>query len=641
MFTDMFSYTQAGQVAGKRLRLTMTQPQKLGGTGACYVQTAVGDIDLAYAYNNEGKVTQLTYPTDSNLNTPTFSYSYDSMMRLSSMNDNSNYSQPVVNGLIYNAANQVKAINYYDATETRAYNSLMQLTNITTNDVYLPSSKINITYNYTAGSNNGKIASATDSLSGETVTYQYDSLNRLISASGSGWTQTQAYDGFGNLTGRTGTGTAQSTTISTPTSATTNRLSGYTYDANGNLISTGYTYDVENRISFANAGGVQYFYDAQNKRVWQATCIPGYCTPGGTWYLNTATVNLFGADGKQLASYGPQPAWNNMTTNQVAINFSPSAVRSYFGGKLVGQQLGLNIYEPVIQDRLGSVGKYYPYGEERNSPQLPNDQVKFATYTRDSATGNDYADQRYYTSVLGRFMTPDPVTGDAKNPQSWNRYGYAGADPANFGDPSGLTVAGPPMYEDPDPDLSTGGGGFDPGLLTLWSVFFDFVPGGGGGGGGGAPPPQLCPSVTGKSGTYYTCIHQSGDDWKQFQSDLKDLVKALKKDPKCESFLTSKGFDLDEILSDLTGNNIYRVFSLAKAILSSLNTPLAGTTFDDAGTPIILNAGLFANAAAFDADLTILHELGHFVGVLPPDPGNSGPNDALITANCGKTLGLP
>ena len=27
---------------------------------------------------------------------------------------------------------------------------------------------------------------------------------------------------------------------------------------------------------------------------------------------------------------------------------------------------------------------------------------------RDSATRNDYADQRYYTSILGRFMTPDP-----------------------------------------------------------------------------------------------------------------------------------------------------------------------------------------------------------------------------------------
>ncbi len=127
------------------------------------------------------------------------------------------------------------------------------------------------------------------------------------------------------------------------------------------------------------------------------------------------------------------------TTNQVAITFGPVAVRSYFGGRLMGQQLGSNIYEPVIQDRLGSVGKYYPYGEERNSPQLPNDQVKFATYTRDSATGNDYADQRYYTSTLGRFMTPDPYGGSAmtNNPTSWNRYGYVNGDPVNSSDPTG------------------------------------------------------------------------------------------------------------------------------------------------------------------------------------------------------------
>ena len=240
-FTDMFSYTQAGQVAGKDLHMSLTQLPK--STGGCDPVAVAADLNLVYAYNNEGKVTQVTYPTPTGGSPVTFSYSYDSMMRLSSMTDTSNYSQPVVNGAAYNAASQLTALNYYDATETRAYNNLMQLTNITTNGTYLPSSKINITYNYTAGSNNGKIGSATDAISGETVSYQYDSLNRLISASGSGWTQTQAYDGFGNLTGRTGTGTAQATTISTPTNATTNQLSGYTYDANGNLISTGYAYD--------------------------------------------------------------------------------------------------------------------------------------------------------------------------------------------------------------------------------------------------------------------------------------------------------------------------------------------------------------------------------------------------------------
>jgi YD repeat-containing protein len=36
------------------------------------------------------------------------------------------------------------------------------------------------------------------------VTYQYDLLKRLVSATaGSNWTQTFGYDGFGNLTSKT------------------------------------------------------------------------------------------------------------------------------------------------------------------------------------------------------------------------------------------------------------------------------------------------------------------------------------------------------------------------------------------------------------------------------------------------------
>jgi hypothetical protein len=41
--------------------------------------------------------------------------------------------------------------------------------------------------------------------SGETVTYQYDSLNRMLSAAGSGWAETYGYDSFGNLSSKTPT----------------------------------------------------------------------------------------------------------------------------------------------------------------------------------------------------------------------------------------------------------------------------------------------------------------------------------------------------------------------------------------------------------------------------------------------------
>ena len=164
-----------------------------------------------------------------------------------------------------------------------------------------------------------------------------------------------------------------------------------------------------------------------------------------------------------------------MVNNLLTVTFGVVAVRSYFGGRLVGQQLGVNIYEPVIQDRLGSVGKYYPYGEERNSPQLPNDQVKFATYTRDSATGNDYADQRYYTSTLGRFMTPDPYrstpSGAATltDPGTWNHYAYTSSEPINRADPTGQDICDPEDLFD-STCLTTGGslGEVNP----AWFVFF-------------------------------------------------------------------------------------------------------------------------------------------------------------------------
>ena len=54
--------------------------------------------------------------------------------------------------------------------------------------------------------------------------------------------------------------------------------------------------------------------------------------------------------------------------------------------------------------------------------------------------GLDYADQRYYGSGVGRFLTSDPyqASGGASQPGSWNRYAYVEADPVNYNDASGL-----------------------------------------------------------------------------------------------------------------------------------------------------------------------------------------------------------
>ncbi len=433
MFTDMFSYHQAGAVVGKRLRVAKTNPYFSGGQW--HSQPGQGDLNMTYAYDNEGKPTQITYPTESGPFTPTYNYTYDAMSRLTGMTDNNG---TAAGNVSYGAANQLLSINYYGATETRSYNNVtLQMTNITA--TVQGGGGINVTYNYPTGSNNGKITSMTDNISAETITYQYDSLNRLISAAGSGWSQTMTYDGFGNLIARAG---AQP--MNTAADPNTNRLTGYSYDANGNQLSNSATYDAENRIAQANGGLIMYGYDAQNKRIWQGTCTLGInCAQG---VINVDTVTMFGADGRQAGTFAPQVTWTNNQT-QVAITFVVVSRRAYFGGKLVGQFNG-SYMQSAVQDRLGSVGKYYPYGEERNSPPLINDQVKFATYTRDSGTGLDYADQRYYASTFGRFMTPDPYKATEKgknpaNPLSWNRYAYVSDDPVSFNDPWGLTTCTP------------------------------------------------------------------------------------------------------------------------------------------------------------------------------------------------------
>jgi RHS repeat-associated protein len=165
-----------------------------------------------------------------------------------------------------------------------------------------------------------------------------------------------------------------------------------------------------------------YGYDSRNQRILRSTSTSFYCSL-------TVTLDLYGVDGKKLEEVSVATANYSGTCGVESTTVLQTNV--WFGGRLL-----------VPHDRLSSNGKYFPYGEDRTNPSPANPAngvEKFATYTRDSSTGLDYAYQRYYTSGLGRFLTADPLGRSASSysPQSWNRYTYAGDDPANNSDPSG------------------------------------------------------------------------------------------------------------------------------------------------------------------------------------------------------------
>jgi len=58
---------------------------------------------------------------------------------------------------------------------------------------------------------------------------------------------------------------------------------------------------------------------------------------------------------------------------------------------------------------------------------------------RDSETGLDFMEARYYSGAQGRFTSPDePFAGQSpSNPQSWNMYAYALNNPLMITDPTG------------------------------------------------------------------------------------------------------------------------------------------------------------------------------------------------------------
>jgi RHS repeat-associated protein len=207
----------------------------------------------------------------------------------------------------------------------------------------------------------------------------------------------------------------------------TNQLNGLGYDANGNVTTppTGgtLTYDFLNRV-VAVTGGVEYSYDASNRRVWKLNA-------------NGEAYYLYDLNGENLGTFTPQINQDPGPT----LYLQPVAwqERAYFFGKKLF----------VAEDNVGSAlasspstRSFYPYGEPK-SGTAATEQYAFATYWEDSETGLDYAMNRYYSSTLGRFLSPDPYRsnsggpGDPNDPQSWNRYAYVENDPVKNDDPTG------------------------------------------------------------------------------------------------------------------------------------------------------------------------------------------------------------
>jgi RHS repeat-associated protein len=294
-------------------------------------------------------------------------------------------------------------------------------------------SLLDYTYTWPAGTNNGTLQGWT--ATGQQVfnrSFGYDSLNRLTSMSDSDTAAscrglTWTYDAWGNRLTQTPTaGSCGSWSVSYNAD---NQMSGYTYDAAGNLEndgSHGYSYDAENNIVSVDGGSTAtYVYDANGARVSK--------TAGGV-----ETDYVIDAAGHSLSAYGGgcgTSCWDREYISAAGQSLAEYGTSTTYFTQTdnVGSMRLMTAMNQSVYDSMD----FTPFGEQILGGSGSID--KFTGYQQDSESNLDYASARFYGSPQGRFLSPDPgnAGADLTNPQSWNMYAYVLNNPMTNIDPTG------------------------------------------------------------------------------------------------------------------------------------------------------------------------------------------------------------
>jgi RHS repeat-associated protein len=288
--------------------------------------------------------------------------------------------------------------------------------------------------------------------------YTYDTLRRLIYAEimsgGAVTSDTYQYDGFGNLHLRTTAGASGTSQLPIPVDWWTNRLAEASYDDAGNVLNSGgaashsYSWDSMRMLSSRDAGQETYIYTPSDERI--------AVRKGTQW-----TWSLRDTDGRllrQMESTEGGAAWTWREdfvhrNGQVAGSERRGSGRRHFHNDHLGSARLITAHDGQAVSRHD----FLPFGieltsirQEQARGEAGENVFRFAGHERDFTGGTltentdttDYMHARYYRSMTGRFLSPDP--GRDQRPasgQSWNRYTYARNNPITYIDPDGRYVA--------------------------------------------------------------------------------------------------------------------------------------------------------------------------------------------------------
>ena len=303
-----------------------------------------------------------------------------------------------------------------------------------------------LTYTFTADGNMDLI---TDPINGN-QDFGYDGLDRLTSATGpygtggATATFTYTYNQIGNMLSNPQVGTYTYPTsgagVVRPHAATVVGTYPLTYDNNGNLFTmtdpTGFfgysaNYNVDNRLAsvvttYASVPTTSTFvYDGDGGRVKK---IVGTTT---TRYIS----KLYECDTAGATTSCSRFIWAG-DTRIATVSVTSGAVHYWHGDHLGSSSVITNSTGAKVQALA-----YYPYGDIRTNQSFTTPAVnvpyKYTGKELDTSSNLYFYESRYYHAVFGRFISPDTMVPNPRDPQDLNRYAYAGNNPLRYTDPSG------------------------------------------------------------------------------------------------------------------------------------------------------------------------------------------------------------
>jgi RHS repeat-associated protein len=186
--------------------------------------------------------------------------------------------------------------------------------------------------------------------------------------------------------------------------------------------------------------------DASYNPVAYATSSPGIPSSGWVYQVGTYTV---GSGVAYVQLYNEISGATTATVARFDDGFITAGTQYYHQDHLSNR-----LITDVNGNKIGEQG-HFSFGESLPSSGTTTNW-QFTTYERDAESGNDYANQRYYPNRLGRFMMPDPLSGDIGDPQSLNGYAYVRNSPLSLTDPTGMQTDGGGC------EFGCGGPGCDP-----------------------------------------------------------------------------------------------------------------------------------------------------------------------------------